>query len=86
MIKLDKKTQTFLSSKLLCICPLCKKYIYGKDIEIVKIEPSKVKRWPITVVHCHSNKNYPIHALTLYIDANFSIRSRDVSQYLKIQT
>jgi len=49
MIELDKKTQTFLSSKLLCIYPLCKKYIYGKDIEIVKIEPSKLKRWPITL-------------------------------------
>ncbi len=86
MIELDKKTQTFLSSKLLCVCPLCKKYIYGKDIDITKIDLSKIKRWPLSIVHCHAHNKHPLHALTIYLDANFSIRGREASGFLKIQT
>lgn len=87
MLKTEKKNiKSFLTGKLLCICPLCKKNIYGKDIDITEIDVSKIKRWPFSIVYCHTHNNHSIHALTIYLDANFGTRGREVSPYLKIQT
>jgi hypothetical protein len=86
LLKIEKNSKSFLSGKLLCICPLCKKNIYGKDIDITEIDPTKIEKWPLTFIHCHTNNGYPLHALTLYLDANFSIRGREASGFLKIQT
>jgi len=70
----------------MCICPLCKKNIYGKDIDITEIDTSNIKRWPFSIVYCHAHNNNSLHALIIYLDANFSIRGREVSGFLKIQT
>ncbi|MBD3198259.1 MAG: hypothetical protein GF317_24635 [Candidatus Lokiarchaeota archaeon] len=79
------KTRALLMKKLLTICPVCKKPIYGRDIDINKIDIKKINRWPMKYVHCHSHEKTPLHALTLYIDANFSVRANEVSDILKIQ-
>jgi hypothetical protein len=86
VIELDKDTRTFLTRKLMCTCPLCKRPIYGGDIDITNIDISKIDSWPMAYVHCHSHKDHPLHALTIYIDANFATRGKEVSPYLKIQT
>ena len=82
---MNLETRSFLIRKLLTICPACKKRIYGKDIDILKIDPSKVNHWPLRYTHCHSNKNIPMHALTLFIDSGFSVRGNEVSNFIKIE-
>ena len=83
---MNKDTRTFLTRKLLCICPTCKRRIFGADIGITHLDFSKVKKWPQQFIHCHRDKEHPLHALTIYIDANFSIRGREVTEFVKIQT
>ena len=78
-------SRTFLMKKLIAICPVCKKQIYGRDIDINHIDTKKIRSWPLRYVHCHSDDNTPLHALTMYIDANFSVRGREVSDFIKIQ-
>ena len=78
-------TRALLMRKLLTICPICKRPIYGKDIDISKIKKSKITHWPITYTHCHSDGTTPLHAITLYLDANFSVRGEEVSHFVKIQ-
>jgi hypothetical protein len=69
------------------VCPVCKKQIYGRDIDINKIvkSKSKIDHWPLSYVHCHDNTNFPMHALMIYIDANFSVRGLEISNFVKIQ-
>ncbi|MFX1398511.1 MAG: hypothetical protein ACFFAS_15895 [Promethearchaeota archaeon] len=74
-----------LSRKLLAVCPRCNKQIFGQDINIVDIDKSKIRHWPITYIYCHSGDNGQFHALTMYIDASFTVRAREVSDHLKIQ-
>ena len=73
--------------KLISICPICGKQIYGRDIDISQIEKSKSKidHWPIRYVHCHAHERFPMHALMIYIDANFSVRGEESSNFVKIQ-
>ena len=78
-------SRTLLMKKLIAICPVCKKQIYGRDIDIHDINTDKIKSWPLRYVYCHSENNIPLHALTMYIDANFSVRGREVSDFIKIQ-
>ncbi|TFF89438.1 MAG: hypothetical protein EU548_07480 [Promethearchaeota archaeon] len=79
------QTRKFLMKKLLTICPVCKKRIFGKDIDIQKIDKNKIVHWPLKYVHCHQHQGVPFHALTMYLDSNFAVRGRDVSDFLKIQ-
>lgn len=78
-------SRAFLMKKLLAICPICKKLIYGKDIDIDEIDLSKISHWPVKYTHCHSHNGVPTHALTMYIDSNFAVRGKEVSEFLKIQ-
>jgi hypothetical protein len=79
------ETRKLLMKKLLTICPVCKKRIFGKDIDIHKIDKKKIVHWPLKYVHCHQNETIPFHALTMYIDSNFAVRGADVSDFVKIQ-
>ena len=81
----NNESRKFLIKKLLTICPVCKRKIYGKDIDILNIDTSKVNHWPLTYIHCHTNDNLSYHALTIYIDANFSVRHNQVSDFVKIE-
>lgn len=67
------------------ICPSCGKQIYGKDIDISYIEKSQINHWPVSYIHCHSGDKFPMHALTIYLDANFIVRGSEVSNFVKIQ-
>ncbi|MFX1279628.1 MAG: hypothetical protein ACFFA3_09435 [Promethearchaeota archaeon] len=78
------ESRNFLIRKLLLICPVCQKRIYGKDIDILKIDLSKINHWPLRYIHCHKTNNVPLHALTIFLDANFSVRGNEVSDYIKI--
>ncbi|MFO7795514.1 MAG: hypothetical protein ACQERB_06145 [Promethearchaeati archaeon] len=78
-------SRALLMKKLLAICPICKKPIYGKDIDINTIDLSKISHWPVKYTHCHSHNGGHFHAITMYIDSNFSVRATEVSEFLKIQ-
>lgn len=77
-------TRSYLAKKLLTICPICGKKIYGKDIDIEKIKKDHIKQWPVRYTHCHTHKETPIHALTMYLDANFAVRGKESSEFVKI--
>ena len=79
--------RVFLMRKLMTICPICGKQIYGRDLDISQIEKlkSKINYWPIRYVHCHTHDPFPMHALVIYIDADFSVRGEETSNFVKIQ-
>ena len=85
MQELKFETRSSLMKKLLAICPVCNKQIYGKDIDISNINAKDIHQWPLRYIHCHAQDNIPLHALTLYLDADFSVRAREVSDYIMIQ-
>ncbi len=74
-----------LMHQLLTICPKCNKHIYGKDLNLGKIDKNNVRRWPMPYVYCHEDNKGIIHALTLYLDASFIVRAREVSEHVTIQ-
>ncbi len=74
-----------LVKKLLAICPICNKQVYGNDINLSSIDKNRITHWPLPYVYCHSHKNGPMHALTMYLDANFAVRAREVSNFITIQ-
>lgn len=80
----SRNTRSILAKKLLTICPVCGKQIYGKDIDVEKIDTERIKSWPIRYTHCHAHKGMPLHALTMYLDANFAVRGKEYSEFLKI--
>lgn len=82
---INSETRAFLIRKLLTICPVCEKRIYGKDIDILKIDKSKISHWPLRYVHCYVNKNIPLHTLTIFLDADLSVRGSEVSSFIKIE-
>jgi len=86
MQKTIQKSQTraILMRKLMTICPVCGKLIFGRDIDLDSIYKSEVNNWPITYTHYHEHREHPLHVLTLYIDANFSVRDLKVPNSLKI--
>ncbi|MBA7512386.1 hypothetical protein ES705_04391 [subsurface metagenome] len=81
----NNEFRKFLIRKLLTICPVCQKKIYGKDIDILNIDTSKINHWPLRYIHCHTSNNVPLHALTLYLDSGFSVRGNEVSNFIKIE-
>ncbi len=85
MEDLKFETRAFLMRKLLATCPSCNKQIFGGDIDISNINTNSIRQWPLRYIHCHSHNDVPLHALTLYLDADFSVRAREVSDYIKIQ-
>ena len=85
MDKSDSLTKSHLMKKLLVICPVCRKPIHGRDIDINKIDKNNVHHWPLTFTHCHTYNQVPLHALTVFLDSNFSVRGKQVSNFIKIQ-
>ena len=81
---LRPETCKTLLRKLLVICPVCKKPIYGKDLNLERIFQTEIIQWPLSYIHCHSNGSFPIHALTIYIDDEFNVRAHEVSDFLEI--
>lgn len=85
-ISLNSKTRSDLTRKLLAICPVCKKRIYGKDIDILKIDIPKINHWPLRYTHCHAYNHISLHAITLFLDKDFSVRGNEVSNFVKIDS
>lgn len=81
----NSETRTVLMRKLMAICPVCGMLIFGRDIDLSHLDPANINHWPVSYTHCHSHKEVPMHALTLYLDSNFSVRGSEVSNYVKIQ-
>ena len=77
--------RSFLMRKLIAICPVCKKPIYGRDVDILSLISSKIDHWPINYVYCHTYNNYPLHSLTIYLDSNFSVRGYEISDFIAIE-
>ena len=85
-LSLNSKTRNLLIKKLLTICPVCKKRIYGKDLDIIKIDLSEIKYWPMRYTHCHASNDKPLHAITLFLDKDFSVRGNEISNFIKIDS
>ncbi|MFX1411499.1 MAG: hypothetical protein ACFFA6_14200 [Promethearchaeota archaeon] len=79
------ESPTFLMRKLLTICPICKRPVYGRDIEILKIDKSMIKRWSLKYTFCHSHNKGSLHAITIYLDAIFTVRGNEISDFIKIE-
>jgi len=56
-----------------------------KETLILKIDTTKIKNWPLRYIHCHTNNDVPFHALTIFLDNNFSVRGNEVSNFIKIE-
>ena len=60
-------------------CPICQKQIqFGVELGFLE----NVKRYPYPHVILHGN---PLHALVVYIDADFRIRGIETAQSIEIQ-
>ena len=69
-----------LSRKLVTICPICKKLIYGEDIDLNEVNKEKIDRWPHRYIHSHSHEGIPQHSLILYLDPNLDVRRCEISE------
>jgi hypothetical protein len=61
-----------LRSKIFAICPICKKPIQGKDLELNRLE--NAEHWP-TSLTCYHCSERPIK---LWIDARYSVRDVEI--------
>jgi len=82
---INYENRSFLMKKLLTICPVCKKPIYGRDIDILSLINSKIDHWPVNYAYCHAYNNYPLHSLTIYLDSNFSVRGHEISDFVIVE-
>jgi hypothetical protein len=71
--------------KILTICPLCKKKVFAKDINIEEIDLSKIKTFPFNYIYIHSYNKYSPHALLIYFDAHFNVRGREVAKFTNLK-
>lgn len=71
--------------KVLTTCPLCSKQILASDINLEKIDLSKINNFPFDYIHIHSNGEHPPHALLMYFDAHFKVRGRKVPKFTNLK-
>ncbi|MHA1436385.1 MAG: hypothetical protein ACTSPD_02300 [Promethearchaeota archaeon] len=81
----NSDVRAVLMRKLMTICPLCGKLIFGRDIDFSKLDKSKINHWPVKYTHKHSHNQTPEHSLTLFIDANYVVRAHKISTLSKFQ-
>ena len=72
------ETRSFLMRKLITICPVCKKMIYGRDIEMNQL---KKGHWPVPYIHEHEYNNFPVHSIRMYIDSGLAVRHLEVLDF-----
>ncbi len=77
---MPSEERSILMRKLLAICPLCKKTIFGRDVDFSQIQNENCAHYPIRYDHAHEQKGFPKHSLTLYIDANFAVRGQEIKK------
>ncbi|MHA1150091.1 MAG: hypothetical protein ACTSR8_17800 [Promethearchaeota archaeon] len=81
--QIDSEFQTILMRKLMTICPLCGRLIFGADIDFSKLNRRNVHSWSATYQHFHTHNSFPEYNLTLYIDANYAVRESIINPILK---
>ncbi len=64
---------SFLWRKVFAICPVCKKPIHGKDLELNRLQTAD--HWPVSITCLHGGD----HPITLWIDARYSVRDVELS-------
>lgn len=91
---LSKRLQ--MSQKILATCPICKKRIYGRDLKLESLNLEQIRSYPFSVTFCHKNSKETIsnkldsnldqkpslHAVTMYLDADFKVRGLESSEFL----
>ncbi len=75
---IKSETRSILMRKLLTICPICKKMIFGRDIDIAKLNKG---HWPVPYIHEHDYINFPIHSIKLYLDSSLAVRHLEVIDF-----
>ena len=86
-----------LAKKLLCTCPICQKRIFGNTLGIDKLDISTIRQFPFAYTYVHSCEinskpeqinNLEVvekrHAVTLFFDANLTVRGIEQSPWVKI--
>jgi hypothetical protein len=89
--------RAMLAKKLLCTCPICQKRIYNTTLGLEKIDLSRINQFPFAYTYVHScesgaaqnsmDQNEIIqaqHAVTLFFDANLTVRGLEHSPWVKI--
>jgi len=71
-------TRSILMKKLITICPVCKMMIYGKDIDLDHVQKLGGYAWPVKYDHNHTHNAHPMHTITMFLDANLSVRNLEV--------
>jgi len=74
----QSETRTLLMRKLLTICPICKKMIFGRDIDMAKL---KKGHWPVPYIHEHTHNNFPKHSIKMYLDSKLAVRHLEVLDF-----
>ncbi|HMF30299.1 MAG TPA: hypothetical protein VKK79_02725 [Candidatus Lokiarchaeia archaeon] len=64
---------SYIWRKVMSICPLCKKPIYGRDLELHSLENADHWPMPVTIKHCSNTE-----CVKLWMDANYAVRSTEV--------
>lgn len=76
----ESGTRAYLMKKLLTVCPVCKKLIYGKDIDLDHVHKLGSYAWPVKYLHDHTYNTHSKHSITMFLDANLSVRNIEVSE------
>ena len=82
-MSMRNENRAILMRKLMTICPVCGKLIFGRDIDLEKVlDRSKTKSWPTSYEHWHSHNGGQSHLIRLFIDANCAVRSFETSNQI----
>jgi hypothetical protein len=83
--------RVLLARKMLTVCPICQKKIYSNDLHLNELNLNKITSFPFPVTFCHhtiqessasKSPRKQMHALTIYLDANFAVRGIEPSEFL----
>ena len=79
---LSSEEKAFLIRKYVATCPVCHQPIRGGDL----FEDHQFPTRPVSITLCHYGKpGMPLHAVTMFIDANMSVRTVEKSDLLLIR-
>lgn len=84
------RNENAFKRKLLAICPVCGRKIYGRDLNLHYMNLAEISDFPFSIVYCHTSacveeespdqKDESVdpthqHAIALYLDADLRVRS-----------
>ncbi|GAB4322731.1 MAG: hypothetical protein Kow0069_27590 [Promethearchaeota archaeon] len=82
---MDPSERAYLTRKVLCRCPSCGTTITGGHLFE---RPEDVPGRPFVATYCHRGEasDGELHAVTMFVDANFAVRSVEKSDLLRISS